>query len=141
MTQRTRGRPSKFTPDTQQKIAQAIQMGATYEIAAQFAGITYDTFNEWMKRGAANEKDYSDFFEAVKSAEGRAAVGWLAKIEAAANDGNWQAAAWKLERRYPQIYGRRVQDLNHSGNVTMTWAQMLQEAQSEATDGNDNDTA
>jgi hypothetical protein len=104
------GRPTKFTKDTRDKIVQAIQMGATYELAAQFGGVSYDTFNNWMKRGAeAAEGDqaFVDFFETVKQAEGKAAVGWLAKIEVAANDGNWQAAAWKLERRYPGDYGRQ----------------------------------
>ena len=44
-------------------------------------------------------------------------MGWLAKIEQAANQGHWQAAAWKLERRYPQEYGRTVQNVEHSGTV------------------------
>jgi transposase len=112
------GRPSKLTPETQQKIVQAITLGATYELAAAYGGIHYDTFNEWMKLGAIGKKPYSDFSEAVKEAEGRAAVGWLAKIEMAANDGNWQAAAWKLERRYPHSYGRQVQE--HAGEVEVT---------------------
>lgn len=92
-------RKSKLTPEVQERIVQAISMGATYELASQFGGIHYDTFNEWMK-------GKPDFSEAVKAAEGRAVVGWLAKIEKAASDGNWQAAAWKLERRYPENYGR-----------------------------------
>lgn len=78
-------------------------MGATYELACQYANITYETFNQWMK-------GKPEFSEAIKEAEGRAVVGWLAKIEKAANDGSWQAAAWKLERRYPSTYGRTVQD-------------------------------
>lgn len=106
-------RPTKLTSDTQQKITQAIQMGATYEHAAQYAGITYETFNEWMKKGQSGKKGFSEFSEAVKIAEGRAVIGWLAKIEAAANGGNWQAAAWKLERRYPEIYGK--QRVEHTG--------------------------
>lgn len=103
-------RPTKFTPDTTQKIIAAIQVGATYELAAQYGGVSYNTFNEWMKKGeAAQSGAFLEFYEAIKAAEGRAAVGWLAKIEAAASDGNWQAAAWKLERRYPEKYGRQVQ--------------------------------
>lgn len=107
-------RPSKLTDETQTKITQAIQLGATYEHAAQYAGIAYSTFNDWMKKGeAAKSGKFVQFLEAVKEAEGKATVGWLAKIEKAANEGAWQAAAWKLERRYPEIYGR--QRVEHTG--------------------------
>jgi hypothetical protein len=47
----------------------------------------------------------------LAEAEGRAAIGWLALIEQAAREGNWQAAAWKLERRYPETYGRTFNKL------------------------------
>jgi hypothetical protein len=101
-------RPSLLTPKVQQAIVQAIALGATYKLAAAYGGISEDTFNNWMKRGVEEEDGiYVDFRAAVEEAEGIAAVGWLAKIEKAANDGTWQAAAWKLERRYPQQYGRQ----------------------------------
>lgn len=95
-------RKSKYTPEVVKKLTDAIKLGATYELACGYAGIHYDTFNEWIKAK-------SEFSEAVKAAEGAAAVGWLARIEQAAVK-SWQAAAWKLERRYPETYGRTVQD-------------------------------
>ncbi len=102
------GRRSKYTPETSTKILNAIRMGATYELAANYAGITYETFRNWQAEKPA-------FFSLVKEAEGVGAIGWLAKIEQAASDGSWQAAAWKLERRYPSLYGRTVQE--QTGNV------------------------
>lgn len=110
-------RPSKFTPDTITRLANAIRMGATYDLACKYAGISYETFNDWRNGKAfpqgttADEK--AQFSHAIQKAEGDAAIGWLTKIEAAANDGAWQAAAWKLERRYPSDYGRTVQQ--HEG--------------------------
>lgn len=127
-------RPSKLTDACQKVVIKAIKLGATYELAAASAGISYDTFNNWMKAGReelerrealwAEDADtewakdlpvqrFVEFFEAVKKAEGEAAVVWLQKIEQAAKDGEWQAAAWKLERRYPATYGKRVSE--HTG--------------------------
>lgn len=103
-------RPTKYNDQTVSAVVQAIGMGATYELAAQYAGISYETFNTWQKQKP-------QFSEAVKKAEGEAAVKWLAKIEKAASDGSWQAAAWKLERRYPEQYGRQITDMRHSGKV------------------------
>lgn len=122
-------RPSKLTADVQDRIVEALKLGATFELAAQYGGVSYHSFNLWRKRGAAelervanarknasireSERPYVEFYEATKKAEGEAAVAWLERIEQAARDGAWQAAAWKLERRYPQQYGRTVTE--HQG--------------------------
>lgn len=102
-----RGRPTKRTQETINKIIQAIEMGATKRLAALYAGISDSTFMDWQAR-------FPDFSEAVKRAEAKAALRWLAKIEQAANEGSWQAAAWKLERLYKAEYGRQV-NATHSG--------------------------
>lgn len=94
-------RRTKYSAEVVARIVQALELGATYDLAARFGGITYETFNRWRKSKPA-------FSEAVEKAEGEAAVKWLAKIELAASAGNWQAAAWKLERRYPAQYGRQT---------------------------------
>jgi len=71
---------------------------------------------------------HAQLVQRIGIAEGEAAQRWLAQIEQAAQgktvtdtDGNqvvlvppcWQAAAWKLERRYPEAYGRRR--VEHTG--------------------------
>lgn len=98
------GARGKYTPERVERILEALRLGATHELACLHAGIHRDTLYEWM-----NSKD--DFSDRIKEAEGAGAIGWLDKIEKAANDGNWQAAAWKLERRYPRQYGRMVHEL------------------------------
>lgn len=111
------GRPSKLNPQTTEKLRKALRMGATYELACKYAGVSYQTFNEWRKLGeqATRKGAFSEFLDAIKAAEGEAAFGWLEKIEAAADHGSWQAAAWKLERRYPKQYGRTVHELTGEG--------------------------
>lgn len=102
-------RPTKYTPERVKKIIDAIKVGATHELAASYAGINQDTLTDWKKR-------YSDFSDAIKEAEGGAAIKWLALIDKAAVK-TWQAAAWKLERRYPESYGRTVVDQRNSTTV------------------------
>lgn len=110
----------KFTEEVKSKVLQALALGATYELASNFAGITYQTLYVWRKRGEEeDEGEYHDFMVAVREAEGRAAIGWLAKIEEAATDGNWQAAAWKLERRHRQDYALQYQRVEQSGEITI----------------------
>lgn len=101
-------RPTKYTPDVVDRIVKAVELGATYEHAANYGGIHYDTFNTWREKKP-------EFSEAIKAAEGKAVIGWLTKIEAAATDGTWQAAAWKAERRYPHDYGKTVTENQHTG--------------------------
>lgn len=114
-------RPTKFTAETTKKLIEAISVGATYEHACGYAGVHYDTFNEWMKRGAAAKSGpYSEFSVAIKEAEAKAVIKWSALIDKAATNGEWQAAAWKLERRYPHIYGKRVQEI--TGNIGVTFS-------------------
>jgi transposase len=108
----TMARKSKYTPEMVAKFIEAIKMGATYELAAGYAGISESSLYEWLKQKP-------EFLEAVKSAEGTGAMIWLAKIEKAASEGNWQAAAWKLERRYPHLYGKQVIANQHSGEQTL----------------------
>lgn len=113
-------RPTKLTPETTKKLCNAIQLGATYAMACKYAGVSYGRFREWIKKGeSANRGKFHEFSETIKAAEGKATVQWLAKIEQAANDGAWQAAAWKLERRYPESYGRQLTSHDHSGEITI----------------------
>ena len=103
------GRRSKLTPETHERIVDAIKMGATYELAAQAGGASYETFRRWMRDGEEADKgQYCAFYVAVKEAEGKACTRWLKVIEKAGLSGQWQAAAWKLERRYPGTFGRRI---------------------------------
>jgi transposase len=104
-----------------EKILHALAKGATYKLACGYAGITVATFYEWMKKGKPlvemREEDVADhpdkvYYELycdVRRYESYAAIKWLEKIDAAATV-HWQAAAWKLERRYPQEYGKRERE-------------------------------
>ena len=107
------GRPKgttklELSPDLQTRIVTYIQAGAYVETSAAAAGICKDTFYDWLKRGAAGEEPFKCFSDAVEKAAAEAEVRDLAVIDKAARGGTWQAAAWKLERRNPKAWGRRI---------------------------------
>lgn len=103
-------RQSKLTPEAQKKIVNAISEGNYLETAAAIGGITYTTLNNWIKKGkAASSGAYVEFLEAVKKAEAEAEALRVSRISRAGQEGNWQADAWYLERRYPDRWGKRIQ--------------------------------
>src|SRR5260221_313994 len=104
------GRPTKFNADVQQRICEAVELGATYEDAAEYVGIAYETLRDWSNKNPV-------FSAALRASVGKATLGWLELIERAAVD-DWRAAAWKLERRHPQRWGPRERiEVAHSGGV------------------------
>lgn len=116
-------RPTKLTPQLQAKICDAIRVGCYIETAAAYCGISKDTFYNWLRKGArANSGIYKDFSDAVEKAIAEAEFRDVMIIaNAAATD--WKAAAWKLERKHPDRWGRKDKvsaEVEHSGEVKNT---------------------
>lgn len=103
------GRPTKFTQETIDKLIVAIKKGAPYEIACNYAGISYELFRQWVVRAKEGKEDiFVAFLANIKEAEGHTALIWLDKIDKAMADGAWQAAAWKLERRHYKHFSSQI---------------------------------
>lgn len=107
-TPRKIGRPTKFTPEVRERILIAIRAGNYIDTAAQSAGINKDTFYSWMAKAETSgaPKEYYDFADDIKKARAEAEIQAVGVIQQAANRGTWQAAAWYLERSYPDRFGR-----------------------------------
>ena len=101
------GRPLKLTPEVEARLVEAVELGATWERAADAAGVGASTLRDWRQRGEAGEKPFAAFLASVKRAESAGVERALRSIRKAAEGGAWQASAWLLERRYPADYGRR----------------------------------
>ena len=108
-------RPSKLTKATQELICEAIESGATYNDASAIAGITYSTFNDWMKQGreATKTNKFSKFSEAVALSNAKVRISMAAVIRDEAKKGDWRAAESFLKRRDPENWGdKQAVDLN-----------------------------
>lgn len=101
------GRPEKLTKQIQDVIVESLKAGNYVETAAAFAGIHKATLYDWLKKGANQSSGkFREFSDAVKKAQA-----WSedrdVKLIANAAGSQWQAAAWRLERRFPDRWGRR----------------------------------
>lgn len=111
---------TKFNPETCHKIIQAIKQGNYQKTAAAIAGIDESTYYRWIERGKqAKSGKYCEFYKSIKKAEEFAKAYYLQQIREAAESGkSWQAAAWYLERKYPDEWGRREQvKMEHFGKL------------------------
>lgn len=98
-------RKTKLTKELQDRITSVIAAGNYLEVAYRLAGVSHETFYRWLRLGEQGRRPYSEFYEAVKKAEAAAEAKRILVIQKASEE-NWQAAAWYLERRYPERWGR-----------------------------------
>jgi transposase len=103
------GRKSKLTRDVEARVVAIIAAGNHLEVAAAAGGIGLRTLHDWMARGnpagtARRDAPYRRFRAAVERAQAEGEATLVTRIQKAAANGSWQAAAWLLERRYPERY-------------------------------------
>jgi transposase len=108
-------RPTKFDQQKASRIIQSVGQGATFKDAAAIAGISYDTLNNWRGRGLRDEKGgFFEFCHALTRAEAEGIESLVRRIHEA-SETDWRAAAWLLERRRPEVYGRKAL-IEHTGS-------------------------
>jgi hypothetical protein len=101
-------RPSKLSPDVTKRIGENIALGLTYSLAAEAAGITYQTFNEWHKKGKNSKSgEYFEFYKFIQKCNADAAKKCLERLNESAKAGNCTVCMWILERRFSEDFGRR----------------------------------
>jgi hypothetical protein len=75
---------------------------------ARPGGVSNQNQVEWLKRGARASKGvYREFSDAVEKALADSEAADVARISKAVEQGHWQAAAWRLERKHPERWGRK----------------------------------
>lgn len=111
------GRPVELTPEKSKILIERLSKGDYLETAASLAGINRHTIRNWCRAG----RRIADSEEGPQTDEERSLVSFLDAVEkalakgeskdwdkiGAASKGQWQASAWRLERRYPEKYGQR----------------------------------
>lgn len=118
MARHLKGSVPKLTVQLIDAIAQAIRKGTYVETAVALTGISKQSFYRWL-RDAEGENPNElclKLSDAVKKAMAESEQRDLDVIDRAAQEGVWQAAAWRLERKHPDRWGRQSKvQLEHSG--------------------------
>ncbi len=114
-------RSSKLTPILQSEMIELIKAGNYVEVACDMVGLYNSTYNEWMRKAESSTRanKYTHFSDTLKKAQAFSEARDVALI-ARAGEKHWRAAAWRLERRYPERWGRQKLGVKHSGNVDGT---------------------
>lgn len=112
------GAPGKLTEDLLRDAVEAMPRCLYLETVANLLGVTRDTLRRWLRRGAKElrrrerghpprtaEDIYLRFHQEVMHAFAQTTSDLLDVIKRAA-EVHWQAAAWMLERRCPDLWGR-----------------------------------
>lgn len=99
-------RPTKLNAQTQSMILAFISAGAPIQVACAAVGINKDTYFHWLKLAGQGRQAYIAFKEAVDKANAQAVVKNVRVVSKSAAAGVWQAAAWWLERRFPDEWAR-----------------------------------
>ena len=101
------GRPTRLTKELAEQIVEVVLAGNYIETSAKMFGVSKQTLYNWFAKGAkAKSGMHAYFLDAVKKAQAKAEIKDLTIIGKHGIK-NWQAAAWRLERKFPDRYGRR----------------------------------
>lgn len=91
----------KYSKDISDKICQYVKEGNGKAVSAKKAGITYETLRYWCKAkpvfSVELKKAEEEFLDTVETR-------CFATVLLASVPKTWQAAAWVLERRFPDKY-------------------------------------
>lgn len=138
------GRKTKCTPELIKFLFELITRGSNIKDACAIVNLTEASYYNWIARGRKEaqrledetaqfiEKEavFLEFFESMKKAIPLYKLSLLEKLDQAGAD-SWQSYAWRLERGYPDEYGKRtiikietweteIIDLIRQGTVTFT---------------------
>lgn len=110
------------TPEHEEKAVLLVQSGNEFHVAARVIGVSAETFDQWMIEGKnrlvdgeGDEDALVSFYRAVDKARATAEANLVSKVQQAASNGSWQAAAWLLERGFTGWQRLTAEQRNSSG--------------------------
>ena len=118
------GRPTDLTPEVIEDVRRILPTVMYLESVADYLGISRETIRQWCKRGRREQKRlrhpkakpkpkeaiYLQFIGVYKKALAEGEIHDAGVIKKASSE-QWQAAAWRLERRFHDRWGNQNAEL------------------------------
>lgn len=105
---------------TYNQIVDDIRLGLHPTVAAQSAGIHYQTLKTYLERGRSGvNKLYYNFWKDCQQAWAQAERTILTRLQAHETM-DWRASAWRLERQWPERYALKTisrSEVNVTGEI------------------------
>lgn len=98
--------PYKYSPETEAKLIEAFSKSFNIKEACQFAGISRDTYYEWLK-------DIEGFEATMEEAKAQPLKKAKSVIDTALKAGDISTAKWYVERRDPDFKPKAEVDNTH----------------------------
>src|SRR3954465_10321981 len=99
-------RPTLLSDALRKQLCGVLGGGVDRRNACESVGIGLRTFHRWLADGRARKSQEAVALLAhVQKAEADAVALHVGLIRRASENGAWQASAWWLERRHPDLYG------------------------------------
>ena len=110
---------TKLNQELIKTAAKYVALGTPVKYICDALIINESTWYSWYNKGKENDDDRTlevKFYKSIKKSKGDLIARNLKHIEQAADNGTWQAAAWKLERLDFENFGRKEKH-EHSGKI------------------------
>lgn len=98
-----KGRTEKLTQDGIRTAIKYCRAGLPDCQIAAILGVTRETYSRWINH--PKTENQRQLAHALKKADAEREANLVSRIMRASDD-TWQAAAWLLERKYPERYAR-----------------------------------
>lgn len=102
----------KLTEELSKEAIRLVRSGASNADVIAWLGVADSTFYRWIQQPKTSAEH--KLSEGMKKAETERKLWHLQRIHKAAEDGDWKASAWYLERRYPREYARTQRTIEMS---------------------------
>lgn len=98
------GKP-RYTAEVHETICRHLRVGAYLTHAAEAAGVSVDAAKDWVAKGLAGDRRYEAFAHEVRRLQAEDVMRLQSLVTRAALGGDWKAASWLLERKFPKWFG------------------------------------